>query len=325
MKRVGVILLTCLLATLAGQRAGAISRQEDVIRDLTTIFPRPSQFPPNNALRPRFNGNNSNGRRTLLPLGEDVGPGPEQAPERVPQGAYPFVVGIVENDQPVQKGYICAGALIARDWVVTAAHCTYAWQHRWPIDPDPRVLTKTTRLSQPGPEYPVTQLVVHPDYDAHSLANDIALLKIDSKGARVGLPLRLEGPPIKSQSGQIAHIVGFGVSNLNLLERQKGEALQLIQAVVRGRSCFAAGNFPRLRGTGVFCASSLYKYHDTCYRFGGSPLIMRDAKGGRYLGGLVTWSADCPPEQDKMNVYLDVQHYVPWIKSVIGNDAGARQ
>jgi secreted trypsin-like serine protease len=324
MKRTTLISFACLLAVLVGERAGAISRQEDVIRDLSTVFPLPSQFPPNNALRPQLNGNGS--ARTLQPLGEDEGPGPSVPPERVPKEAYPFVVGLVEdNTRTPQEGYVCAGSLIAPDWVVTAAHCTYAWVRRWPVDPDGFVLTATTRLSKPGPKYPVTEVVPYPGYDARTPADDIALIKIDTKGARVGPPIRLEGPPVKDQVGQIAHIVGFGVSNLTLAQRRKVETLQLIQAAVRGDGCFAPGNYPRLRGQGAFCAESLYRHHDTCYRFGGSPLVMRDAKGERYLGGLVSWVSACPSEVYKMEPYIDVQHYVPWIKSVINGTARARR
>jgi hypothetical protein len=72
----------------------------------------------------------------------------------------------------------------------------------------------------------------------------------------------------------------------------------------------------------VFCASSLLPHHDVCYRFDGGPLIGRDENGRRYIVGMVSWPAVCPPEVDKMNAYLDVQHYVPWIKSTIAANGG---
>lgn len=76
-------------------------------------------------------------------------------------------------------------------------------------------------------------------------------------------------------------------------------------------------NYAELRGKGVFCARSLLRYHDTCYRFGGAPIVMRDAKGERYLAGLVSWPAVCPPDVRKPNAYLDVQPYVSWIRATI--------
>ena len=45
---------------------------------------------------------------------------------------------------------------------------------------------------------------------------------------------------------------------------------------------------------------------------------MYDKKGGLYLAGLVSWSAVCPAEARKPNVYLDIHFHAPWIKSVIG-------
>lgn len=328
MKRLLAIVLPCLVAgafmLAVRERADAISREEDVVRDLNILFKSPSTFPPNNALRPNPDGTrNGNGKeRTLLPLSTDLGHGEEEAIDYVPARVFPFMAAIVENGRPPQEGYICAGALVAPGWVLTAAHCPFSWMRRWPVDPEPYVLFNTTRLSQPGLKFAVSRVIVHPDYDARILKNDLALLRIDTKGETVGTPIKLEGPPVAEQLGEIAHILGWGVTNLKLVQRRKSEALQLLQAVVRGDDCFSAGNFPRLRGTGVFCASSLYRFHDTCYRFGSGPIVLRDAKGENYLGGLVSWPAVCPPEVDKMNIYLDVQRYVPWIKSVIAANGG---
>jgi secreted trypsin-like serine protease len=288
-------------------------------------------FPPNPALRPsgdgtrNLNGNGADerggGEHVLAPLGPVEGPALEQAPEVVPDRAYPFLVAIVEGKRPPQDGFRCAGTLIAPKWIVTAAHCIFPWTRRWPVDPQAYAFFNTTRLSQPGPSDPVKRIITHPEYDPRTLKNDIALLRIDP-GRKIGPPLKLEGPPPITLRGEIAQVIGWGVTNLALLQRQRGEAQQFIQAAVRGEACFSGGNFPNLKGTGVFCASSLVPHHDTCYRFGGGPLLLRDEKGERYLAGMVSWSAVCPPEIDRMNLYLDIQHYVPWIKSTIAANGG---
>lgn len=323
MKRLGLFLIACLMTLAVLDRAYAISTEQDAIRDITNVFKSPSAAPPNNAVRPNIRINGS-GTRITQPFQPDAGPGPEEAPERVALDAYPWAVALVDDGKPPQQGYICAGVLVARDWVLTAAHCTFAWQRRWPVDPEPFVVTGTTALVKPGRKFPVTELVLEPHYNPRTLANDLALLRIDSKGAKLPQPLPLEGPPITNQIGAIAQIIGWGVTNSTLLQRQATEHLQLIQAaVIDPERCFSPGNHPKLRGTGVFCAESVLKYHDTCYRFGGGPILLHDAAGNRYLGGLVSWSAVCPPDVRKPNVYLDVQSYRPWIKSVIGDNAKA--
>ncbi len=311
------LLLACTVNLVERESARAISREQDTVRDVTNLFRAPTVLPPNNAIRPSIN-NTLNGRTVVEPFQRDDGPGENDMAERVAVGYYPFVVALVENDKPPLEGFICAGVIVAPNWALTAAHCTYNWVRRWPNDANPYVLTETAALVSPGQRYAVTKIVPHPDYNARRLINDVALVRFEANGAKAGPPVRLEGPPIQEQVGRIAQVVGWGVSNIRLSERQQLETLQMIQLSTLGDAfCFSSVNYPRLKGKNVFCAQSLLKFHDTCYRFGGAPVIMRDSKRQRYLAGLVAWPASCPSEFRKPSVYLDVQPYVPWIRATI--------
>jgi len=319
-KRAELIVLMCVLALPLSQRAMAISTLEDTLSSLPRILRTPSTVPPNNALhryigRPQQRLRSGNGSNPKLPI-PDEGPGLDSLPVAVGAGLVPAVVAISESEN-LQNDYLCAGILVDPSWVLTAAHCTYLVTRRWPSDLTPVVFVDTLNLGSPGRVFTIQEIVPHPKYDALTLRNDLALLKIDTRNAGVGPPERLDGPPIADQVGEIGTIVGWGIST-NVAEQQHSERLQLVQAAILDDGvCFSPSNFPALRNTGVFCARSLLTHHDVCFRFGGSPMILIDNKGHRYLAGMVSWPADCPADKRKPSIYLDIQFYVPWIKSVI--------
>ena len=273
MRRAAAVCLSAaLLAVALALPAHAISRLEDTILDVTQTFRSPSTVLPNNAFRP-------NSTVEPGPQAPDAGAGADERPELVPIRGFPWIVALVDDKDRAQRSFVCAGTVIAPDWVLTAAHCTFSWARRWPLDLRPYVLTATETLSKPGPSHPIKRIVVHPEYDPATRRNDLALLQVETGGKRLALPLSLDGPPVTEQVGDIANIIGWGVTNRSLDARTKSETLQLLQAVVRDDICFSNLTYPQLRGSAAFCASSLLRYHDTCSRFGGGPIVMRNADG----------------------------------------------
>jgi secreted trypsin-like serine protease len=303
-------------AFVSSRSAMAISTLEDTLRNPPRIFRTPSSEPPNNAVHRDF------GVRPRIDelQKRDIGPGPEEHPVIIPAASAPWAVAISDGPE-LSRGFVCAGVLVAPQWVLTAAHCTYNLVRRWPNDDNAYVFVGVSKLSAPGRRFDVQEIVPHPEYNAKMLRNDVALLKIDAEGGSAGLPISLKGPPISEQVGAIGSILGWGITTVQQ-NRRHAERLHVIQtAVLDNRVCFSQADFPELSGTQVFCGRSLSAYHDICFRFGGSPMVFYDKKANLYLGGLVSWPAICDDTRGRPNVYLDVQAYVPWIEKTIASKA----
>ena len=307
-----VICMVCAVGMAPCRSAMAISRLSDTLEKLPAILRLPSSDPPNSAVHRDFGV-----RPGAVGPGEpDVGPGPEASPVTVGAAAAPWTVAISKGTE-LNRDFVCAGVLVAARWVLTAAHCTFNLARRWPNDDSAYVFAHTAALSAPGPRFDVRAIIPHPEYDPKTLRNDLALVKIGANGGSAGLPISLRGPPITEQEGGVGSIIGWGISTQQS-GRTHSEQLQVIQtAVLDKQVCFSTSNFPELNGSHAFCGRSLLKYHDICFRFGGSPIVLYDKKANLYLAGLVSWPAACTAEGSTPNVYLDVHSYVPWIEKTI--------
>lgn len=264
-------------------------------------------------------GKNVETLRPIAPLpSPTVGKGIDALPERaettqsVPIEAFPWVVGFV-GDPGSGGAAFCGGVIIAKDWVLTSAHCLDPLR----IRSDVAIVANTSDIRKQS-RTPVAQIKIHPGWHSGSFENDVALIRVFAK-FEPSKTLPIEGPPIEAQIGAIGQVVGWGITRLGTAP---SETLQLIPTRVLSRgSCIGPSTYPGL-GRDKFCAQSLLMNAEVCEGFGGSGLVLVDPNGRRYLAGIVSAGEGCPPETHKPVAYTDVASQSDWILSVIRGSGG---
>lgn len=102
------------------------------------------------------------------------------------------------------KGDLCTGTALARDLVLTAAHCVT------------RAIDYQVKVYQTGQSIPVRSIARHPRFDYASYAAsrataDLALLKLVAPLPDIVLPAVL-APPRRVAVGETLTVAGFGVT-----------------------------------------------------------------------------------------------------------------
>jgi trypsin len=238
-----------------------------------------------------------------------------ETPQTVPIEAYPWVLGLSIKSENSAAGYACGGVIIGDGWALTTADCIDKASKASQGSP-PVVIVGTADLRLVKEIRPISRFFLNPDWHQETHQNDIALIQFKKSVGDKLVPLALPDQDASQQIGSIAQVVGWGVSNTT---RPFSEVLQLIPAQILSREvCSGSASYADAMPTGQFCAQSLLKDTEPCAGFGGSPLILNDDSGGRYLAGIVSWGSLCPPDPHKPTVYTDVYPYRSWIMKVSG-------
>ncbi len=249
----------------------------------------------------------------------------EEADEPTTQDSFGFngdvtarIVGGEDADQPypwmvsIQKGrHFCAGALIGKNWVVTAAHCL--------DDVDASQLTlmigPQNLSSLSGAEVrKASWIQIHHDFQSSQFYSDIAIIKLDRSSSKTPIKIIDQAARNGLAQNEKMRVIGWGLTEEGVSASFSYGLQQVDVSYQDDKVCDS-----KYGSYGVsdywnksFCAGEILGEKDACQGDSGGPIMVK-AEGEWALAGLVSWGVGCARE-GHYGAYTEVAAFESWIE-----------
>jgi trypsin len=229
-----------------------------------------------------------------------------------PAFKYPTMVSLFFNDRYSDRHY-CGGTLYNGNTIITAAHCidgAGGVEGQWTAKIHRHDLKKSD-AEEDGKTFNVVKIVLHPQYNATSSVNDIAIWKIDaSEGKRTNV--EIDDGTIGKETDTLLTAIGwghtyFGGSGSNKL-------LEVRVPIFDIDNC-AANHGNTIDKEKQICAGYPEGGKDTCQSDSGGPLFKYE-NGKQILVGITSFGRGCA-NPNTPSVYTRASNYVQWIKQYL--------
>jgi len=238
------------------------------------------------------------------------------------RGSLPWQVSIQRDNR-----HICGGTVIAKRWILTAAHCFSSSISGIVIVAGEHTLKRSEGSEQ---KIKVVRHIFHPQWGGRNripMKNDIALLKLaqDIRYDRYTQPAclpKLATENTDYKAGNMVTISGWGSTKAApYATRDAPSTLQVAKVrLIADNTCKQRQNYGPYRITySMICAGKLGEGGvDACKGDSGGPMVMN--VGGKYtVLGVVSWGIGCA-RPDKPGVYTRVARFDKWIQYTMRNN-----
>ncbi|NXW21502.1 OVCH2 protein, partial [Circaetus pectoralis] len=235
--------------------------------------------------------------------------------EAVPY-SWPWQVSVQISDE-----HICGGAVLAKEWVVTAAHCFNSkelYRDLWMVVTGLHELTEQEYRQKRS----VKQYIIHPSFNKTTMDSDIALLQLAEplEFNHYVRPVCLPAKEEAVQPSRVCVVTGWGAHEE---DREKGKKLhQLEVPILVLDTCQSYYmNLPSKVTQRMICAGfPLEEGKDSCTGDSGGPLVCpsEDNSGFYTLHGITSWGLGCG-RKSYPGVYTNVGGFVDWIKQSVNS------